>query len=267
MENQKDNRKAAKIVALLNCKGGVGKTTSSLDLGAAMAALGKKVLLVDIDSQCSLTLSVGIRSKPEFTTYDIMKQDDTKEVKILTCPQDPRGNLKIIPCDLMLGLADLTLSGAIQREVILKRFLDRLRPLFDYILIDCPPALGIVNMNTLFASDILIVPIIPEPLAVQGLRVLQAGIDYLNKFDIKKVSIDGMLISRLDSRTALHKNLETGLRIEFGDKVFKTVIHENIDIAKASGCNKTIYQFNRNSIGAQDYFDFTQEFLKKYDNQ
>lgn len=250
--------KNATIIAFLNEKGGVAKTTTTSSVGAAMASLGKKVLLVDLDPQCSLSLFFGIE-EGDFTTYDIMTEErkPVKTVKV-------RENLWLIPSDIYMSCADMTISGKFQREQILRKFLDGLRKDFDYILLDCPPYMGIINVNVLMCCDRLLVPIVPETLPVKGLRVLTKMLDLIS--GMRRVPIDGIILTRTDVRDKLHRDMMLGLRLDYGGKVYDQVIHKNTDVAKAPTFFKTIFEYDKYSKGAKDYAALTQEILDRIEN-
>lgn len=245
-----------KVIAILNEKGGVGKTTTTASVGATLAQKGKKVLMVDLDPQCSLSMSFGIED-PETSINDALTKPGTKVQRLVV-----RDNLHIIPSDIYLSSADMFLAAQLEREKVLTKIIDKYRSQYDYILMDCPPYLGILTINALIACDHLIVPVCAETLCVKGMQVLE---DLLGKISsIKKTEISGIVVTRYDSRRSLNVNLRRGLECTYGDKVFKTVIRENTDVAKAPTFKKTIFEYAPDSHGAEDYLALTDEIIKRY---
>lgn len=243
----------ARIISVLNHKGGVGKTTSVVSLGVALAKLGRSVLLVDLDPQCNLTDTLSV-SKTGRTLYEaIRERRDLPRVEV-------RPGLQVCPSSLDLVSADLELSEVRRREYILT---DLLSPLeFDYILLDCPPALGLLNINALTASGEVFVPIVPEALPAKGLSVLLSMIERTRTNLNPGVHLGGIIITRYQRRK-INRVVEEYLRETFGDLVFETRIRENVDISESPLQGEDIFTYSPRSIGAEDYLALAKEVDQK----
>lgn len=246
-----------KVIAILNEKGGVGKTTTTVTLGASLAMKGRKVLLIDLDPQCSLSMTFGI-DDAEVSINDALTNPNANVTRIMV-----RDNLHLIPANIYLSSADMHLAGMMAREWVLSKFLQKFRNEYDYILLDCPPYLGVLTVNALVACDKLIVPVCAETLCIKGMRVLEETVKGVN--EIKPTEISGVLVTKYDNRRSLNRNLKFALEHEYGDKVFKTVIRENTDIAKAPTFKKVIFEYNPDASGTEDYLKFTEEFIEKFE--
>ena len=260
-ENHMENKKpTGKIITFLNSKGGVAKTTTTISVGAALAAKGYKVLLLDFDPQCSLTKVFGPDpSQVEYTTFDILT-NPAKTTKFLKV----RENLFMIPSEINMSASDMILSGKYERERLLSKFTERQRPRFDYILVDCPPNLGILAINALLACDHLLVPISPDMMSMDALGVLKNILEMIA--DIRKIEPTGIIITRYDTRTTQSRDIATAIQMDNGEKVFQTVIRQNVDISKAPTFHKTIFEYNPTSTGAADYLALTEEILSRIQN-
>jgi chromosome partitioning protein len=243
-----------KITAIVNHKGGVGKTTTTLNLGKALSVNGKKVLLIDLDPQANLSQSLGYR-EPEQTIYQILCENEQPKVIQVT------ENYDLIPADLSLSLSEHKLrSEEFAGYTKLKKTLQDVAKNYDYILIDCPPSLGILTMNALaFANQMLIVAE-PEYLSITGLQNIldlhQSIIEGLNP----NVEFRGILFTQFN-REAVSKGIMDSVKQKFGDKVFNTVIRQNVKIKEASLNKKDIFSYDETSNGAIDYMEFSKEFL------
>jgi len=258
------------VIGVINQKGGVGKTTTSVNLGAALAEQGKKVLLLDIDPQGNLSTHLGIGAKenpenltedptvPEFTIYDVLKGSKTINQVII----NRSNNLDIVPGSLFLSAADLELGGVVGRELILKRALEKVRAAYDVVVIDCPPALGLLSLNALAASDEVIIPVQSEYLALYGVRQLLDTIDQVRGIYNPNLKVGGVLICLHDSRKRLARAVSDTIRAYFGDLVFDTVIRSNVSLAEAPAQGQSIFEYAPKSSGAEDYLSLSKEALQ-----
>jgi chromosome partitioning protein len=238
------------IISIANFKGGTGKTTSCMNIGAALAAAGKTVLLIDNDPQHNLTQCFGI-TDPEQTTYQVLTTDDQLEAV------NVRERLFLIPSSIELKQAEQQLAGKFRREYILEKRLQPAKDQFDYILIDCAPSLGLATINALMTSDLIFVPVDAEILGLQGLNVLRSEIR-----DELQLDIDRVFITKYDSRKTLHRTVRT--TIDQTGIAFKTAIRPNVSLAEAPAANQTIFEYAPSSNGAKDYQSLTKEILKTY---
>lgn len=249
----------AKIISFANHKGGVGKTTTTASMGSILASKGYKVLLVDLDAQANLTSSL-LKKEVTTTIYDGLKSQSSTSLYIYKVREDIR--LDMIPADLNLAQADLELAGKMARERILSELLENYKSEYDYILIDCPPSLGLLTLNALTASDYVIIPLVAEILPFNGLKMIFDFINQIKKFLNPKVNIFGIAITRWEG-TKLSKNIEEGLRKQLDDLVFTTKIRKNVTIAQAPLEATNIVDYDKKSNGAQDYIALTEEFLER----
>ena len=238
-----------KILAVAIMKGGVGKTTSVLNIGACLAKKGYKTLLIDLDPQYNLSLSLGIEDT-ESNIYTMMKKtDNIKAVNIMD-------NLDVIPSTLELGRGEVEFNAEYERERILKKLLNKIRQDYDYIVIDCPPSLGILTINAIVASDYLISPIEASFLALKGFTILSEAIDLIGR------KVDRVFITRYDKRKIIHRDVEESLRESLGEKAFKTIIRENVALSESPTQGLDIFRYAPNSYGANDYQQLTEEIIK-----
>lgn len=257
------------VIGVVNQKGGVGKTTTTANLGAAIAEQGKKVLLIDIDAQSNLSTHLGIASKddlhespdrppaPEFTIYDVLK--GTKQIKDVVIHRSK--NLDIAPSSLLLSAADLELGGVVGRELILKRALDKIKNDYDAVLIDCPPALGLLSLNALAAVERVVIPVQSEYLALHGVRQLLDTIDQVRSIYNPSLVVGGVLICLHDNRKRLARVVSDTIRAYFGDLVFDTVVRTNVSLAEAPASGQSIFEYAPKSTGAEDYAALAKEVL------
>ncbi len=251
----------AQILSIVNQKGGVGKTTTSVNLAAFLAYRGKKVLVVDLDPQGNATSGLGFdKTELKYSVYDLLVNEiEAKDVIVPT----KRKNLDMCPTNINLAGAEVELVSAMSRETILKRALDAVAENYDFILIDCPPSLGLLTLNALSASTGVIVPIQGEYYALEGLTQLVDTINLVKKRLNPAIGIFGVVITMYDNRTQLTKQVTTEVRKYFGDKVFKTVIPRNIRLAEAPSHGKTIIEYDKNSRGGRAYNDLSYEVVKR----
>jgi len=245
------------IVALINQKGGVGKTTSTINIGAGLAQLGKKVLLVDLDPQAHLTYSLGIQAhEQKATIYELLQGGDLGETIV------KRNGLSVIPSTLNLSGAEVELSGVAGREFLLKEALSGLKG-FDYVLLDCPPSLGLLTLNALTTAGEVYIPLQTEFLALQGMTKLLETIEVVKKRLNKELEITGIIATRYDSRKNLNREVVEKIQEHFGDKLFKTLVRDNIALAEAPSFGKTIFEYKADSNGAEDYLNICKEILRR----
>ncbi|HQY51596.1 MAG TPA: AAA family ATPase [Ignavibacteria bacterium] len=252
-----------KIISISNQKGGVGKTTTAINLSSAIAAYGKKVLMIDTDPQANATSGLGLDNSIEGnSTYEIFISDK----KVKDCIKDTQvQNLKIISANINLVAAELELVDLPHRESILKNklkeFLAENIEDFDFILVDCPPSLGLITVNALTAADSLLIPVQCEYYALEGLSQLLNTIKNVKNIFNPDLNIEGYLLTMFDSRLKLSNQIESELRKFFGEKVFTTKIFRNVKIGEAPSYGKPIIVYDPASTGALNYMDLGKEFL------
>ncbi|WP_042147677.1 ParA family protein [Paucisalibacillus sp. EB02] len=248
-----------KIMSIANQKGGVGKTTSSVNLSACLAYLGNKVLLVDIDPQGNATSGVGInKADMNQCVYNVLVEDlSAREVCVPTIVD----NLDIIPATIQLAGAEIELVPTISREIRLKKALDELRDYYDYIIIDCPPSLGLLTLNALTASDTVLIPVQCEYYALEGLSQLLNTIRLVQKHLNKELMIEGVLLTMLDARTNLGLQVIEEVKKYFQDKVYNSIIPRNIRLGEAPSHGQPIITYDPKSKGAEVYLELAKEVM------
>jgi chromosome partitioning protein len=246
------------IISLLNHKGGVGKTTSAINIGAGLVELGKKVLLIDLDPQANLTLSLGI-PRQRVTIYESLRGEAEPE------PYTVRENFDVITSSLDLSGAEMELINEAGREYILRELFEPLTEIYDYIIIDCPPSLGLLTLNALTSSQYVIIPLQTEFLALQGLAKIKQVIDKV-KFRLNKnLEIGGVVATMYDARRILNRDVVDTIHKYFGEKVFKTYIRDTVALAEAPAQRKDIFSYQPKSVGAKDYMNLCHEILARID--
>ena len=246
----------ATVISLLNHKGGVGKTTSSIGIGAGLVRLGKKVLLMDLDPQANLTLSLGV-PRQKVTIYEALRG----EAELV--PYTVKEDLDVIPATLDLSGAEMELINEAGREYILKETLEPLQEEYDYIIIDCPPSLGLLTLNSLTSSNYVIIPLQTEFLALQGLTKIKQVIDKVRFRLNKKLQIGGVVATMYDKRKVLNRDVVETIKKYFGKKVFNTLIRDNVALAEAPASRKDIFSYSPKSNGAVDYLNLCKEILER----
>ena len=250
----------AKVIAIANQKGGVGKTTTSINLAAGLAYLNKKVLLVDFDPQGNATQGIGHRvGLKDLTVYDaILNETNAKEcIKSLKRPP-----LDILPANINLAGADLQLAKKEEhREQYLQKALETIKNDYDFIIIDCPPSLGLLNTNALTAADSVLIPVQCEYYALEGITQLLQTIRLVQKLFNPDLKIEGVLLTMYDARTNLSAEVGQEIRKHFKEKAYKTYIPRNIKLSEAPSAGKSIFDYEVNSEGAKAYVSLTREVI------
>lgn len=253
-----------KIISVANQKGGVGKTTTTVNLGTILARRGKKVLLIDADPQGNATSGLGAEKEVENSTYDILVNETSMEEAI----QDTIiKNLKICASNMNLAGAEVELVSMMSREQRLKEKLDEIKEKFDYILIDCPPSLGLITLNSFTASDSVLIPVQCEYFALEGLGQLLNTINLVKKHLNKDIQVEGALLTMYDIRTNLSNQVVKEVKKYFDDKVYKTVIPRNVRLSEAPSYGMPITEYDPKSKGAKSYIKFAKEFLKENEEE
>lgn len=254
--SQKKKQIMGKIISLLNHKGGVGKTTSAINIGAGLVELGKKVLLIDLDPQANLTLSLGI-PRQKYTIYESLRGESE------LIPVTYKEGMDVVISTLDLSGAEMELINEAGREFILRELFDAVVDDYDFIIIDCPPSLGLLTLNALTSSHYVYIPLQTEFLAMQGLAKIKQVIDKVRFRLNKKLEIGGVIATMYDNRKILNRDVVDTIRKFFGEKVFDTLIRDNVALAEAPAQRKDIFAYSKSSPGAKDYLALCKEILKR----
>jgi chromosome partitioning protein len=247
----------AKVISIVNQKGGVGKTTTTVNLGAALALENKKILIVDFDQQANATITLGIkREEVQKDIVNLLLEDNVNEIVIKT--ED--NNLDLIPASLNIATLEQKIQHIENKELLLFNKLNELKHIYDYILIDCPPALGIIVDNALYASDSVIIPVECSFYAYDALTQMVNKIDEIQK--VKPLEIEGILLTKLDNRNTIGYNIVEKVKFEFPFKTFNTIISISSHIQEAPMYGKSVIHFSYNSRGSKEYRDLAKEILE-----
>tara|TARA_B110000003_G_scaffold178452_1_gene177873 strand:+ start:12696 stop:13457 length:762 start_codon:yes stop_codon:yes gene_type:complete len=250
-----------KIIAIANQKGGVGKTTTSVNLAACLGALDKKVLLIDADPQANASSGLGVDvEKIKLGTYQLLEHTCTAEEAI---QRTSATNVDIIPSHIDLVAIEIELVNVEKREYMLHQAINSLKNNYDFILIDCAPSLGLLTLNALTAADSVIIPIQCEYFALEGLGKLLNTIKSVQKIHNKNLDIEGLLLTMYDSRLRLSNQVLDEVKIHFHDMVFKTIIQRNVKLGEAPSYGESIIYYDVNSKGATNYLSLAKEIISK----
>lgn len=248
-----------KIISIANQKGGVGKTTTAINMSTILAKRGKKVLFIDADPQGNGTSGLGVNKKQKFSIYDVLIEDIEVEN---TLQKTQVKNLDLCPSNMNLAGAEVQLVSMEDREYRLKTKLNNIRDKYDFIIIDCPPSLGLITLNAFTASNSVLIPVQCEYYALEGLGQLLNTVELVRKHMNKDFKVEGALLTMYDARTNLSNQVVKEVKRYFEDKVYKNVIPRNVKLSEAPSYGMPITLYDPRSKGAKSYEKFTREFLK-----
>lgn len=253
------------VISFANQKGGVGKTTTASSLASILASKGKKVLAIDLDPQSNLTSGLGFpKSESYLSSYDLLIGD--KEIHEIFVPLDI-DNLFLVPSKIDLAASEIELVPKISRERILKEKIDKVRKDFDYILIDCPPSLGLLTINALVASDGIMIPVQCEYYALEGISQLLNTINLIKKSLNPNLEIAGVAMTMYDARTKLSVEVVNEVKKYFKQKLFNTIIPRNIRVSESPSYGQPIDKYDPSSVGAKAYVALAEEFLNRFEKK
>ncbi|HBI00190.1 MAG TPA: AAA family ATPase [Flavobacterium sp.] len=250
-----------KIIAIANQKGGVGKTTTTVNLAASLGVLEKKVLLIDADPQANASSGLGIDvDSVAIGSYQVLEHSNTPQEAVMKCSAP---NVDVIPAHIDLVAIEIELVDKENREYMLKEALASIKDQYDYILIDCAPSLGLLTLNALTAADSVVIPIQCEYFALEGLGKLLNTIKSVQKLHNPDLDIEGLLLTMYDSRLRLSNQVVEEVQKHFNDMVFKTIIQRNVKLSEAPSFGESIINFDATSKGANNYLSLAEEIIKK----
>ncbi len=250
-----------KTIAIANQKGGVGKTTTAINLASSLAALEKQVLLIDIDPQANTSNGVGVDSRQlDYTIYQVVIDGEPVNKSIVDTVMP---NLKLIPSHIDLVGAEIELVNKQNRESILKNVIEQIKSDYDYLIIDCPPSLGLLTLNALTSADSIIIPVQCEYYALEGLGQLLNTISIVRHNLNPKLDIEGVLLTMYDSRLRLSKQVVDEIKSHFGEKAFDTIIKRNVRLSEAPSHGKPVILYDALSVGAKNYLELANEIIKR----
>lgn len=251
------------VISIVIQKGGCGKTTTAINLAAALQRKKLKVLLIDTDPQASLSESLGVREETTKNLYSELSHEIKGDSGNLqeAIMETPSG-LRLIPSSVELASAELELASVYGREQLLHWMLGRIESGFDYVIIDCPPSVGLLTANAIVASDYLLIPVTPEFLPMKALRSFMSQLKSLQRLN-SRLKLLGFVLTRFDQRKIMNREVLTILKEEFSDKVFETSIRENTELAKAQQAGVDIFHYNSSSHGSEDYERLGMEFIER----
>lgn len=252
------------IISIAIQKGGSGKTTTALNLGAALSRQGKKVLLVDADPQANLSQSLGIEDEPRFNLYSELKKEILQEGgRLSDAIVSTASGIDVIPASIDLAIVELEMAGIMGREYLINDLLKPLTDRYDYIFIDCPHSISLLTVNALVASDYVMLPLPGEFLPLKGVYGFMRQFDAIRKKLNPRLELLGMVMTKYDERKQMNVGVRRQLEEKFDGKVFQTVIRTNIQLAKAQEAGKDIFSFDRSSNGAKDYRQLAGELMTR----
>ncbi len=260
-----------KIFVIANQKGGVGKTTTAINLGAALAHLGKKILLIDLDPQSNLSSGIGFTQQFDKESWDSTEKAPYKNIYDVLIGKEPISsvyvttstkNLFLVPSHLSLAGSEIEMVNMLARETLLKNAMRNVKD-FDYVIIDCPPSLGLLTINALTTADKLLIPIQCEYFALEGLGQLLETTKIIKTIN-PQLTIGGIILTMFDSRTKLSTSVVEDVRKFFKDSAFETIVPRNVRLSEAPSHGKTIFQYDDKSTGARAYKKLAKEFIKRF---